>query len=118
MPPARPIFITWSSGWRRSAHCPCPRSIITDNPQPNAFATGRNPEHAAVCVTSGLLAQVSNEELAGVIAHELGHVSNRDTLTMTITAVIAGAIGMLANLAFFMGGGGAITRWALWACCW
>ena len=72
--------------------------------QPNAFATGRNPEHAAVCVTSGLLAQVNEEELAGVLAHELGHVSNRDTLTMTITAMIAGAIAMLANFAFFLGG--------------
>jgi heat shock protein HtpX len=86
------------------AHLPTPKVYITENPQPNAFATGRSPEHAAVCVTSGLLAQVSKEELAGVIAHELGHVRNRDTLTMTITAVIAGAIGMLANFAFFMGG--------------
>jgi heat shock protein HtpX len=86
------------------ARLPMPKVYITENPQPNAFATGRSPEHAAVCVTSGLLATVSNEELAGVIAHELGHVRNRDTLTMTMTAVIAGAIGMLANFAFFMGG--------------
>jgi heat shock protein HtpX len=86
------------------AHLPTPKVFITENPQPNAFATGRSPEHAAVCVTSGLLATVSKEELAGVIAHELGHVRNRDTLTMTITAVIAGAIGMLANFAFCMGG--------------
>lgn len=85
------------------AKLPMPKVYITENPQPNAFATGRSPEHAAVCVTSGLLAAVSKEELAGVIAHELGHVRNRDTLTMTITAVIAGAIGMLANFAFFMG---------------
>jgi heat shock protein HtpX len=85
------------------AKLPMPKVYITENPQPNAFATGRSPEHAAVCVTSGLLASVSKEELAGVIAHELGHVRNRDTLTMTITAVIAGAIGMLANFAFFMG---------------
>jgi heat shock protein HtpX len=88
-----------------NAHLPMPKVFISENPQPNAFATGRNPEHAAVCVTSGLLQRVTNEELAGVIAHELGHVRNRDTLTMTITAVIAGAIGMLANFAFFMGGG-------------
>ncbi|HWY62750.1 MAG TPA: zinc metalloprotease HtpX [Rhizomicrobium sp.] len=87
-----------------TAHLPMPKVFISENPQPNAFATGRNPEHAAVCVTSGLLQRVTNEELAGVIAHELGHVRNRDTLTMTITAVIAGAIGMLANFAFFMGG--------------
>jgi heat shock protein HtpX len=87
-----------------TAKLPMPKVFISENPQPNAFATGRSPEHAAVCVTSGLLQRVSNEELAGVIAHELGHVRNRDTLTMTITAVIAGAIGMLANFAFFMGG--------------
>jgi heat shock protein HtpX len=87
-----------------NAHIPRPKVFISENPQPNAFATGRNPEHAAVCVTSGLLQRVTHEELAGVIAHELGHVRNRDTLTMTITAVIAGAIGMLANMAFFMGG--------------
>lgn len=86
------------------AHLPMPKLFISENPQPNAFATGRSPEHAAVCVTSGLLSQVNKEELAGVIAHELGHVRNRDTLTMTLTAVIAGAIGMLANFAFFMGG--------------
>jgi heat shock protein HtpX len=85
------------------ARLPMPKVYITENPQPNAFATGRDPAHAAICVTSGLLATVSKEELAGVIAHELGHVRNRDTLTMTITAVIAGAIGMLANFAFFMG---------------
>jgi heat shock protein HtpX len=86
------------------ARLPMPKIYIAENPQPNAFATGRNPEHAAVCVTSGLLARVNSDELAGVIAHELGHVRNRDTLTMTITAVIAGAVGMLANFAFFMGG--------------
>ena len=87
-----------------SAQIPMPKVYITENPQPNAFATGRDPEHAAVCVTSGLLGQVNQEELAGVLAHELGHVKHRDTLTMTITAVIAGAISMLANMAFFMGG--------------
>ncbi|MBA2587088.1 MAG: zinc metalloprotease HtpX [Alphaproteobacteria bacterium] len=86
------------------AQLPMPKVYITENPQPNAFATGRNPDHAAVCVTTGLLSQVSQEELAGVLAHELGHVKHRDTLTMTITAVIAGAISMLANMAFFMGG--------------
>ena len=89
----------------QKAGLPMPRVYITDNPQPNAFATGRSPEYAAVCVTSGLLSQVNQEELAGVLAHELGHVKHRDTLTMTITAVMAGAISMLANMAFFMGGG-------------
>ena len=87
-----------------NAKLPMPKVYITENPQPNAFATGRDPEHAAVCVTTGLLDQVSQEELAGVLAHELGHVKHRDTLTMTITAVMAGAISMLANMAFFMGG--------------
>jgi len=86
------------------AGLPMPKVFITENPQPNAFATGRNPDHAAVCVTTGLLEHVSQEELAGVLAHELGHVKHRDTLTMTITAVMAGAISMLANMAFFMGG--------------
>jgi heat shock protein HtpX len=88
----------------KAAGLPMPKVFISENPQPNAFATGRNPAHAAVCVTSGLLAKVNKEELAGVIGHELSHVKNRDTLTMTITAVIAGAIGMLAHFAFFMGG--------------
>ena len=81
-----------------------PKVYIVENEQPNAFATGRDPEHAAVCVTSGLLGSVSNEELAGVLAHELGHVKHRDTLTMTITATIAGAVSMLANFAFLLGG--------------
>ena len=87
-----------------TAQIPMPKVYITENPQPNAFATGRDLNHAAVCVTTGLLAQVSQEELAGVLAHALGHVKHRDTLTMTITAVMAGAISMLANMAFFMGG--------------
>jgi heat shock protein HtpX len=88
----------------QQAGLPMPKVYITENLQPNAFATGRSPEHAAVCVTSGLLQQVNQEELAGVLAHELGHVKHRDTLTMTIVAVMAGAISMLANMAFFMGG--------------
>jgi heat shock protein HtpX len=89
-----------------TAGIPMPRVFIVDNDQPNAFATGRNPEHAAVCVTSGLLHRVNDEELAGVLAHELSHVKNRDTLTMTLTATIAGAVSMLANFAFFFGGYG------------
>jgi heat shock protein HtpX len=88
----------------QAAGLPMPKVYLVDNPQPNAFATGRNPEHAAVCVTIGLLARVDNEELAGVLAHELSHVKNRDTLTMTLTATIAGAVSMLANFAFFFGG--------------
>lgn len=87
------------------AGIPMPKVYIAENPQPNAFATGRSPEHAAVCVMSGILERLSTEELAGVLAHELSHVKNRDTLIMTITATLAGAISMLANFAFFMGGG-------------
>lgn len=86
------------------AGLPMPKVYIVENDQPNAFATGRNPEHAAVCVTTGLLARVNGEELAGVLSHELSHVRNRDTLTMTITATIAGAVSMLANFAYFFGG--------------
>ncbi len=89
----------------QAAGLPMPRVCIVENDQPNAFATGRDPEHAAVCATTGLLARVNDEELAGVLAHELGHVKNRDTLTMTITATIAGAISMLANFALFFGSG-------------
>jgi len=88
----------------QKAGLPMPKVYVVENEQPNAFATGRNPEHAAICVTSGLLQRVSHEELAGVLAHELGHVKHRDTLTMTITATIAGAVSMLANFAFFLGG--------------
>ena len=86
------------------AGLPMPRVYIIDNPQPNAFATGRNPENAAVAASTGLLNMMSREEVAGVIAHELAHIKNRDTLTMTITATIAGAISMLAQFAMFSGG--------------
>jgi heat shock protein HtpX len=86
------------------AGLPPPRVFIAMNDQPNAFATGRSPDHAAVCVTTALLHRLDDEELAGVLAHELSHVKNRDTLTMTITATIAGAISVLANFAFFLGG--------------
>tara|TARA_R110000824_G_scaffold118960_13_gene271869 strand:+ start:2226 stop:3089 length:864 start_codon:yes stop_codon:yes gene_type:complete len=88
----------------QNAALPMPATYIMEQPQPNAFATGRNPENAAVAVTTGLLNTLSSEELAGVLAHELAHIKNRDTLTMTITATIAGAISMLANFALFFGG--------------
>ena len=88
------------------AGLPMPKVYVIDNPQPNAFATGRDPAHAAVAVTTGLLEALGPRELAGVVAHELAHVHNRDTLLMTVTATIAGAIGMLANFAFFFGRGG------------
>ena len=87
-----------------NAGLPMPKVYVIDNDQPNAFATGRNPENAAVAATTGLLRRLSSEETAGVLAHELAHVKNRDTLTMTITATIAGAIGMLANFGLFFGG--------------
>ena len=87
------------------AGLPMPKVYIIDNPQPNAFATGRNPQNAAVAATTGLLEQLTPEEVAGVMAHELAHIDNRDTLTMTVTATIAGAISMLANFALFFGGG-------------
>ena len=86
------------------AGLPMPRVYIMENDQPNAFATGRSPENAAVAATTGLMRMLSREELEGVMAHELAHVMNRDTLTMTITATLAGAIGMLANFAMFFGG--------------
>lgn len=85
------------------ANLPMPRVYIIDSPQPNAFATGRDPEHAAVAATTGLLQNLSDEEIAGVMAHELAHVKNRDTLVMTIAATIAGAVGMLANFGMFFG---------------
>jgi heat shock protein HtpX len=87
----------------RNADLPMPRVHIIENDQPNAFATGRNPENASVAATTGLLRSLTATEVAGVMAHELAHVRNRDTLTMTITATIAGAIGMLANFALFFG---------------
>ena len=86
------------------AEMPMPKVYIIDSDQPNAFATGRNPENAADAATSGLLQILSTEEVAGVMAHELVHVKNRDTLIMTITATIAGAISMLATFAMFFGG--------------
>ncbi len=86
----------------RNAGLPMPKVYLLETSQPNAFATGRNPEHAAVAVTRGLIQACTREELAGVIAHELAHIKHHDTLTMTITATLAGAIGFLAQFAFFM----------------
>lgn len=87
------------------AGLPMPRVYIIDNAQPNAFATGRNPENGAVAVTTGIMRILNERELRGVIAHELAHIKNRDTLTMTITATIAGAVSMLANFAMLFGSG-------------
>ncbi|MFC4667386.1 zinc metalloprotease HtpX [Seohaeicola nanhaiensis] len=88
----------------RNAGLPAPKVYLIDTPQPNAFATGRNPSNAAVAITSGLVRSLSREELAGVIAHELAHIRNHDTAIMTVTATFAGAISMLANFAMFFGG--------------
>jgi heat shock protein HtpX len=89
----------------RNAELPMPRVFIMHEDQPNAFATGRNPQNAAVAVTTGLMNHLSREELAGVIAHELAHIKHHDTLLMTITATIAGAISMIAQFGMFFGGG-------------
>ncbi len=86
------------------AGMPVPAVYVIDTAQPNAFATGRNPENAAVAVTTGLMRTLSRDELAGVVAHELAHIRNHDTAIMTVTATFAGAISMLANFALFFGG--------------
>ena len=87
------------------ANLPMPQVYIMESAQPNAFATGRNPQHAAVAVSTGLIDVLNRDEIAGVVAHELAHIKNRDTLTMTVTATIAGAISMLAQFGLFFGGG-------------
>jgi heat shock protein HtpX len=87
------------------AGLPMPRVYVIDEDQPNAFATGRSPEHAAVAVNTGLLTHLTREQITGVLAHELGHVRNRDTLTMTVAATLSGAIGMLATFGGLFGGG-------------
>jgi heat shock protein HtpX len=86
------------------AGLPMPRVYLIDNPQPNAFATGRNPENAAVAATTGIMELLTYDELAGVMAHELAHIRNRDTLIMTVSATIAGAISTIAQFGFLFGG--------------
>jgi heat shock protein HtpX len=83
---------------------PMPKLWLIQDPSPNAFATGRNPEHASVAFTAGVLQLMNNQELEGVVAHELGHVKNRDILTSSVAATIAAAITFLARMAFFFGG--------------
>lgn len=99
-----PEFVGMVRRLAQNAGLPMPKVYIMDNPQPNAFATGRNPENAAVAATTGLLQMLTPEEVAGVMAHELAHIKHYDTLTMTVTATIAGAISMLANFGLFFGG--------------
>jgi len=94
------------------ASIPMPKIYMIDNPTPNAFATGRNPDHAAVAVTSGIMGILSRDELTGVLGHELAHVQHRDILISTVAAAIAGAISMIANMAQWgmMFGGGRDER--------
>ena len=101
---AAPEFYDMIARLSQNAGLPMPKIYVMENPQPNAFATGRNPENAAVAATTGLLSSLNYDEIEGVMAHELAHVKNRDTLIMTVTATIAGAISMLGNFAFFFGG--------------
>jgi heat shock protein HtpX len=99
-----PEFYRIVADLAENAGLPMPKVYVIHNQQPNAFATGRNPENAAVAASVGLLETLSDEEVAAVMAHELAHVQNRDTLIMTITATLAGAISMLGNFAMFFGG--------------
>ena len=98
---SEPNFYGMVANLARRANMPVPRVYIIDSPHPNAFATGRNPENAAVAATTGLLLMLGREEVEGVMAHELAHVKNRDTLIMTMVATIAGALSMLANFGLF-----------------
>jgi heat shock protein HtpX len=99
-----PQFVAMVRELAQRAEIPMPRVYIIDEQAPNAFATGRNPSHAAVAATTGILRALSPRELRGVMAHELAHVKHRDILISTISATMAGAIGMLANFAMLFGG--------------
>ena len=103
-PESAPRLYRLVQGLAQQAGLPMPALYVIHEDQPNAFATGRNPENAAVAVNTGLLDLMSEEEIAGVVAHELAHIRHRDTLIMTITATLAGAIGMLAQFGFLLGG--------------
>ena len=101
-----PQFHALIAGLAQRAGLPMPKVYLIDSPNPNAFATGRNPQNAAVAATTGLLGMLDRDEVAAVMAHELGHVRNHDTLIMTMVATIAGAISMIANFGMFFGHGG------------
>ncbi|PQV65164.1 protease HtpX, MEROPS family M48B [Abditibacterium utsteinense] len=103
-----PEFFRLTQNLVQRANLPMPALYIIDDPQPNAFATGRDPKHAAVAVNTGLLNLLSHAEIEGVVAHELAHVKHRDTLTMTVVATLAGAIMLMAqfgHIAAMFGGG-------------
>ena len=102
---SHPVYFRIVRDLAANAGLPMPKVYVMDNAQPNAFATGRNPENAAVAATTGLLRRLNEQVIAGVMAHELAHIKNRDTLIMTVTATIAGAVSMLANFALFFGRG-------------
>lgn len=99
-----PDFYRMVDRLRQRASLPMPTVAIAPHEQPNAFATGRNPENAVVCLTEGILRLMPGKEIEGVIAHELAHIKNRDMLLQTVTATMAGAIGMIANFGMFFGG--------------
>ncbi|MGA0596448.1 zinc metalloprotease HtpX [Enterovirga sp. CN4-39] len=105
-PRSAPDLVAMVGQLASRAGLPMPRVYVIESAQPNAFATGRNPANAAVAVSTGLLHALSREELAGVIAHELAHIRSRDTLLMTVTATVAGAISTLAQFGFMFGGRG------------
>ncbi|MGI9353672.1 MAG: zinc metalloprotease HtpX [Rhizobiaceae bacterium] len=99
-----PALVNMVRDLAANAGLPKPKVYVLHEEQPNAFATGRNPNHAAVAISTGLLDRLDEQEVAAVMAHELAHIRSRDTLVMTVTATLAGAIGMLANFAFFFRG--------------
>lgn len=105
-----PQFYRMVQDLAQRAQLPMPRVYLIDEPAPNAFATGRNPEHAAVAATTGILRALSERELRGVMAHELAHIKHRDILISTISATMAGAISALAQFALFFGGRGSNER--------
>jgi heat shock protein HtpX len=105
---SEPYLVNTVEGLAIAAGLPTPRAYVIDDPAPNAFATGRNPENAAIAVTSGLVQKLDRLELEGVIAHELSHVKNYDTLVQTLAAVLAGTVALVSDWmlrSFFWGGG-------------
>ena len=104
-PAGNPDLYRMTEQLARNAGIPMPKLYLLRADQPNAFATGRNPDNAAVAVSTGLLAVLDRDEVAGVIAHELAHIRNRDTLIMTVAATVGGAISMMANWGLWFGGG-------------